>query len=169
MELEFRFGDTTHKILIEPENSSGGFKAVVDGKAESAQISMISHANFVIIDAGQIRHIYAASDGDKVYVHVDGNVITLEHVDSDQKSFSGDSPAFGSKDQITTPMPGKIVKILVKEGDRVSLKQPLVIVESMKMENELRSPADGVVKSIHFGPGDLVGTDQPIIKIEPDK
>ena len=42
-------------------------------------------------------------------------------------------------------------------------------LESMKMENELKSPADGVVKSIHFGPGDLVGTGQPIIRLEPDE
>jgi biotin carboxyl carrier protein len=168
MELEFRFGDTTHKILVEPENSSGGFRAVVDGKAMSAQISRISDSDFVLIDGSRIRHIYAASHENKVYVHIDGKVISLEHVDSDQKSFSSESLDFGSKDRVTTPMPGKIVKILVREGDRVSLKQPLVIVESMKMENELRSPADGVVKSINFGPGDLVGTDQPIIKIEPE-
>ncbi len=65
-------------------------------------------------------------------------------------------------------MPGKIVKILVAEGDKIKARQPLVIVESMKMENEIKSPTDGTVKSIHFGPGDLVGTGQPIIKIEPD-
>jgi biotin carboxyl carrier protein len=168
MEIEFKFGDAVHKVALEPENSSGGFKAIVDGKSECVQISRISDTNLVLIDGSRIRHIYAASDENKVYIHVDGKVVALEFAESDQKSFSRDSLDFGSKDRIMTPMPGKIVKILVKEGDRVSSKQPLVIVESMKMENELRSPADGVVKSIHFGPGDLVGTDQPIIKIEPE-
>ncbi len=66
-------------------------------------------------------------------------------------------------------MPGKVVKILVKEGDKVTARQPLVIVESMKMENEIKSPTDGKVKSIHFGPGDLVKPGQPIIKLAPAK
>jgi len=50
---------------------------------------------------------------------------------------------------IVAPMPGKVVKVLVKVGDEVKEGQGLVVVEAMKMENELASPKDGVVKEIH--------------------
>ena len=93
-------------------------------------------------------------------------MIKLENTAGVQKTFSRDSLEYGIKDEVTTSMPGKVVKILVKKGDKVKAKQPLLIVESMKMENEIGSPADGIVESVRFGPGDLVEPGQPIIKLE---
>jgi biotin carboxyl carrier protein len=57
---------------------------------------------------------------------------------------------------VTSPMPGKVVKVLVKEGDQVDLGAPLVVVEAMKMENELSAPRAGTVKAVHVKPGDAV-------------
>lgn len=58
---------------------------------------------------------------------------------------------------ICSPMPGRVVKVLVAEGDAVAVGQGVVIVEAMKMENELRAEAAGVVASIKCAEGDLVG------------
>ena len=55
--------------------------------------------------------------------------------------------------RVTTPMPGKVVRVLVSPGDRVALRQGLVVVEAMKMENELRSPKEGVVREVHVSEG----------------
>ena len=63
-------------------------------------------------------------------------------------------------------MPGKVVKILVKQGDRVEKSQGLVIVEAMKMENEIKSGSGAVVKKINFKEGDLVDAAVPIIELE---
>jgi biotin carboxyl carrier protein len=60
-----------------------------------------------------------------------------------------DRDADGGPQQITTPMPGKIVRVLVKRGDAVSPRQPLVVVEAMKMENELRAQRGGTVTEVH--------------------
>lgn len=67
---------------------------------------------------------------------------------------------------VTTPIPGKIVEILVKIGDYVKIGQPVLIVEAMKMENELHSPKDGVVKEIYVNIGDNVMPDESLIFIE---
>ena len=72
----------------------------------------------------------------------------------------------GEKDKIFAPMPGKVVKILVSVGDEIVEKQPLVIVEAMKMENQINARARGRVKTIHFNAGDQVGTDLPIIELD---
>jgi biotin carboxyl carrier protein len=62
----------------------------------------------------------------------------------------------GGPQRITAPMPGKIVRILVAAGQAVTRRQPLVVVEAMKMENELRAPADGVVAELHVQEGQSV-------------
>ena len=58
--------------------------------------------------------------------------------------------------RVLAPMPGKIVRILVKQGDTVQPRQPIVVIEAMKMENELRAVRDGVIEVIHVREGQSV-------------
>ena len=58
--------------------------------------------------------------------------------------------------RVVAPMPGKIVRVLVHTGDRVAVRQPLVVVEAMKMENELRAGREGTVAEIHAQEGQSV-------------
>ena len=60
-------------------------------------------------------------------------------------------------------MPGRVAQIKIKVGDTVSANQPLVVLEAMKMENEIKSPADGVVEKIHVDVGALVETNALLI------
>ena len=69
--------------------------------------------------------------------------------------------------EVTTGMPGKVVKVLVSEGDQVKKDQPLVILEAMKMENEFKAPCDGVVKSIKVKEGDTVEANAVLVVLEP--
>ncbi len=66
---------------------------------------------------------------------------------------------------VTSPMPGKILKILVKEGEEVKTGQTLLTLEAMKMENEIPSPKNGTIKKILIKEGDTVDTGQPLIEI----
>jgi biotin carboxyl carrier protein len=66
---------------------------------------------------------------------------------------------------IKSPMPGLIIAVTVEEGQLVSKGDQIVILESMKMENELRSPRDGVVKRLHVQPGASVEKDQLLATI----
>ena len=63
-------------------------------------------------------------------------------------------------------MPGKIVKVLVKPGDAVEPRQGLVVIEAMKMENELRATRGGRVKDVHVAEGDLVEAGRLLTVIE---
>ena len=69
---------------------------------------------------------------------------------------------------VTAPMPGKVVEIKVKEGDRVNEGDVVAIVEAMKMQNEVHAPISGVVKAIYVKPGDNVNPDEAIMTIEPE-
>jgi biotin carboxyl carrier protein len=67
---------------------------------------------------------------------------------------------------ITAPMPGRVVKVLVARGDAVAARQPLVIVEAMKMENELRAPRAGTVADVRVSEGSSVEAHAVLIVIE---
>ncbi|MCP4360863.1 MAG: biotin/lipoyl-binding protein [Chloroflexi bacterium] len=70
---------------------------------------------------------------------------------------------------VKSPMPGLIVAVSVSEGDAVQKGDKVIILESMKMENELRSPLDGVIGRINVSPGDSVEKDQVLVVIvDPD-
>ncbi|NJE31418.1 pyruvate carboxylase subunit B [Thermococcus sp. 18S1] len=76
------------------------------------------------------------------------------------------APAPAGEGVVTAPMPGKILRILVKEGEQVKTGQGLVVLEAMKMENEIPAPKDGVVKKILVKEGDTVDTGQALIELE---
>ena len=67
---------------------------------------------------------------------------------------------------VTTPMPGRVVKILVKQGDQVSTGDPLLVIEAMKMENRIQAPIDGSVIAIHVKEGENVNPDETLIQLE---
>lgn len=68
--------------------------------------------------------------------------------------------------ELNAPMPGKILEVLVSEGDEVELGDPVAILEAMKMENELKAPIKGVVSSIAVEQGDSLEKDALILEIE---
>jgi len=68
---------------------------------------------------------------------------------------------------LLSPMPGKVVSVACKVGDKVAVNQEIAIVEAMKMQNMLRSPRDAVVKAIHVQTGSDVAVDQVLVEFEP--
>ena len=68
--------------------------------------------------------------------------------------------------KVLAPMPGRVVRVLVAAGDEVERRQPVVVVEAMKMENELRSPKAGRVKDVSVTPGTSVEAGRVLVVIE---
>jgi acetyl/propionyl-CoA carboxylase alpha subunit len=67
---------------------------------------------------------------------------------------------------LTAPMPGTVIRVLAKEGDRVTHRQPLLVLEAMKMETPVVSPYDAVVKSVHVKEGDRVAGGALLVELE---
>ena len=80
-----------------------------------------------------------------------------------QRSSSG---ANYSDDILRSPMPGRVISILVRPGDRVSTGDEVCVVEAMKMEQSIRAHRDGIVKTIYVQPMDPVKADDPLIELE---
>jgi len=91
-------------------------------------------------------------------------MLNIDRVFDVYRGFKPSGLSGGNEGELLTQMPGKIVKILVSEGDKVSQGQPLIILEAMKMENEIKAGVDGVVKAIHVEEG--VALDQGVLMLE---
>ena len=103
-----------------------------------------------------------AKDGDVRFIHLDGADYELRKVTDFEEEF-GETEDEGS---LSSPMPGRIVKLLVKSGVKIQKGQDLLVVEAMKMENKVTSPFDGVVKEIFFSEGDQIEANVPLMEIE---
>ena len=66
--------------------------------------------------------------------------------------------------RLSAPMPGNVIRVLVKAGERVSRGQQLLVIEAMKMEHSIVAPVDGVVEKVLFNPGDLVQNGSKLIE-----
>lgn len=75
----------------------------------------------------------------------------------------------GGAGALMTQMPGKVVKIMFKEGDKVAKGDTVLILEAMKMENEIKSGADGIIKSINIKEGQALDTGFLMVEIEETK
>ena len=105
-------------------------------------------------------------------VHVLGRVITVHARPSTHRTARSQAPpallraASGGSQKIVSPMPGKIVRVLVKTGDQVKAKQGLVVVEAMKMENELRAARDGRVRELSVTEGQSVDAGAVLLTVD---
>lgn len=145
------------------EQNGSNLSVVVDGHTVELQPF---GKNLYLATLDGKRHLAAVARNKGTYfVDIDSVLIELKEPSED-----GVAGAFGdqaeAKDKIFAPMPGKIVKINVEVGAPVVEKQPLVIVEAMKMENPVLARAKGKVKSVNFSVGDQVDTETPIIELE---
>ncbi|BDG03841.1 acetyl-CoA carboxylase biotin carboxyl carrier protein subunit [Anaeromyxobacter oryzae] len=106
--------------------------------------------------------------GAKVHVRVNDSVFPLEILDERKLRMRRASARFtiAGKQTVTSPMPGRIVKVLVRPGDDVRQGQGLVVVEAMKMENEMKSPKDGKVVEVHVQEGQTVEGNAKLCAVE---
>jgi acetyl/propionyl-CoA carboxylase alpha subunit len=74
--------------------------------------------------------------------------------------------AAGGQSRVTAPMPGTVIRLLVGAGDSVQARQPLVVLEAMKMETPLTSPYDAVVRAVHVAEGDRVAGGTVLVELE---
>jgi glutaconyl-CoA/methylmalonyl-CoA decarboxylase subunit gamma len=158
VEYEIGFGRRTVSISFDPEKKT----ADVDGK--SFQIQTTKYGNRVLVDLDGKTHSIEIIQG-RVYVNGEEQRFSIQkgrpRVLGGKK---GDAGAKGAK--VKPPMPGRIVSVDVKVGDQVKRGQGLLVLEAMKMQNEITAPADGLVKAIHVKAGQTVDSSAVLLEIE---
>ena len=118
------------------------------------------------IDAAFAHARPVAGDFD---VHLEGRTIAVQIRPAGafgRQKKAGAGAAGSGPQRVTSPMPGKVVRILVKPGDEVKARQGLAVVEAMKMENELRAARDGRVRDVSVAEGQSVDAGTVLLIIE---
>lgn len=167
MEFESTIGGKTYRVSIDPEQSSAAvgetlipFKLV---RQENGRILFRSGTKVYKID--NIQH-----EGQKIVFSADGHFVEAA-VKNEQdlllEKLGFRSEKTASAGSLRAPMPGKILELLVAEGDDIQAGEPVAILEAMKMENELKAPATGRVTSVSVSENQNVEKNQPLLEIKP--
>lgn len=166
MKFEALFNETTWPVELDTEGKS----ADVNGKKLDYEIEPIGTDRW-LLRTGTTTYMLSnlSLKGNDLEFTLNGHWITVKV--RDEKDLLLDKLGFkvgisGGEGKLNAPMPGKILKVLVNSGDTVSLGDPVVILEAMKMENELKSPVDGTVTGIHVTEGQSVEKNILLLEIE---
>ena len=156
-----------HIVLVDDhDNNDGVYTIILDDKTYKVDAKMmpseivtalINNKSYDI-DLDGKDHSSDPLDG-RISVRVKGRVLRLEMLEERRKKMKdAQNSRFVHSGicNITSPMPGKILRYLVKEGDDITEGQGLVVIEAMKMENEIQSPKSGIVKTICAKENDAV-------------
>ena len=172
------------------ERASGTLKpANLEPPLESGQSAPQGHdlhlapVEFNVMLHGETYHVRVSGSGQTVkgrkpyYIKVDDKLeeVYLETLDEVLASgpeapvspgaAKGTRPKPAGPGDVTTPIPGRVVKILVTEGAKIAAGDLVLVVEAMKMENRVEAPVKGTVKAIHVKEGDQVNADETLIQI----
>ena len=169
MTYEVEINGRTRTVSV--DRGEAGYVVVVDGQQHAVDVTPINGAISLILDNGKSFEVsigeQPAGSGN-LTVHVNGRVVSAA-VGATRKNWGRGQEAGAAASgphSVTAPMPGKVVKLLVKPGDQVTARQGVVVVEAMKMENELRSSKAGAVTEVKVGEGALVEAGAVLVVIE---
>jgi biotin carboxyl carrier protein len=156
MKFEVRIGK--HTRVVELEREDGRWRIALDGQPVEADAVEIAPNTFSILLRGQSHEIRVTPLPDGTLTLQTGpEEFTAEVIDP--RAWSGrrhTAVEAEGRQQIVAPMPGKVVRLLVKAGDAVEAGQGLLVMEAMKMQNEIRSPKSGVVERLLAAEGQAV-------------
>jgi len=123
------------------------------------EIERTGDGSWAITSAGERREWSYAVDGDLIWVGCDG------HAWSVRRSAAAAAQAAGADGDLRAPMPGQVLLVHAAAGDQVRAGDPVVVLESMKMELVLAAPMDGEVTELNVAVGDRVALDQPLARV----
>jgi biotin carboxyl carrier protein len=164
MKLAAMVGDRLHEIVIERREAH--FLITVDGQPIEADARRLQGDYYSILLKNRSYAVSVEADGDSYCVRHGAakQIVTL--TDPSRRAREGGLAAGRGPTGVTSMMPGKVVRVLVREGDEVQAGQGLVVVEAMKMENEIASPKSGRVVSVQVEPGRPVEAGATLVVVD---
>ncbi len=169
MSIEIKIGDRIANIEIirQFENL---LEIKVDEKVYQVDLMHNDEGIFSILENGRSYNIeLVPKDKPKNYTaYTFYNTYDVEIIDAEAryKRNRGGGNLHTAENTISSPMPGKVVKIPVNEGDIVAKGDTLITISAMKMESEYKSPKDGIISKILVSEGETIDTNQLLIEIE---
>lgn len=154
------------ELSIEVEEQDGRVRVTVAGRDYDLQAASPEAGVFLLFMGDRVYEARVSEAGPGwLNVKVDGHSFRIRLIDRKQRSPAANHPDDGQQ-LLAAPMPGKVVRILLRPGDDVAAGQGVVVVEAMKMQNEVKSNKSGKVVDIRVAEGDTVTSDQVLAVVE---
>jgi biotin carboxyl carrier protein len=170
VQYEFAIKNRTRHVVV--RRAGDRFVAIVDGVERSVDAARVDAQTLSLLigDGERVRSFEVSvvpdAPGGRLNVRVGTTAISVQAAERRRRTAVGLREGEGPQ-RLTAPMPGKIVRILAAKGERVRARQPIVVIEAMKMENELRAAGDAVVAEILVAEGQLVEAGAQLALLQP--
>jgi len=172
-------GGSSRTFQVELETSGGSKSASpspalnltgkVDGQpfGNAVSATILENGGLSLLVDGKSYEIRRDQQGEQTEIHVGAEKFVVELRDPRSlRARRGQGAASGGPKKITAPMPGKVIRILAPEGTQVEAGQGVLVIEAMKMQNELKSPKAGVVKRVMAREGATVNPGDALAIVE---
>jgi biotin carboxyl carrier protein len=154
--------------IVELNGNADCWSMRLDGISIQADAVEISPNIFSILHGGESHEVRVTpSPNGKLTIEIGSHAFTAEIVDP--RAWRGrrhGAIEAAGRQQVVAPMPGKVVRVLVQAGDAVGAGQGLVVIEAMKMQNEICSPKGGSVKRVLAKEGQLINAGETVAWVE---
>lgn len=158
------------KLELDITREDGKVFALVNGRKYELEASEPEPNVFFLKNGDKVYQVYVSPQqlsGNRTKVTVGTNEFEIKLIDPRRlRGSEAADETIGGAAEIRTAMPGKVVRILVKQADEVKKGDGVIVVEAMKMQNEMKAPKDGRVSEIKVVDGDTVGAGDVLVMIE---
>lgn len=157
--LRLAFGDESRDVTLRP--TKDGADAIVQGRTLQLDVRLLGGASYLFVHGDRCEAFHCVRDGDAVHLFWRGRAYELRLSKEGSPTVHRHVPG-----ALEAPMPGKVTKLSVQVGQQVKKGEEILVVEAMKMENQVRAPKDGRVASLSAQVGDMVAPGMVLAEIE---
>ncbi len=169
MAIEIKVGDRVSWVDLRGQDGNL-LEIEVDGKILKVDVMHTADGTFSILESGHSYNIELVPHNQpkKYTAYTLYQEFEVEIIDAEARYLldRGTNAFASSEKKISSPMPGKVVKVFVIEGEEVTEGQTAVVISAMKMESEYKVPMDGKVKKVSVKDGDTIEGNQILIELE---
>lgn len=152
-------GDARYEIGV--RGVSQALEVSVDGRSSTLDVHEVTPGRFRLLEGERVETFECVRDGEVIHLFWRGVAYTLQEESEARRSVQRHAPG-----GLEAPMPGKVIKVSVAPGQLVARGAEILVIEAMKMENALRAPRDGRVKSVATRVGETVSPGVVLVELE---
>jgi biotin carboxyl carrier protein len=163
MNIALLFNDKEFKLKVQQQEDDH-IRVWLDNKTYDVSLHFLSEDEFILKLDGRVYDVIVHSNSQHYQVCMNGKCIPVGKRTALQ--LLGKAGSGPRRQDVKTSMPGRIVDVLAEEGDKVKKNQAVVILEAMKMQNEIKAPQDGTILRLGPKPGDPVEAGALLFTVE---
>ena len=166
MELLTSVNGAERRVKLEPQASGSRYEFEVGSSRDLADVQEVEPGVYSILIGTRSYEVKIEEAEGRYVVAVNGDRFEVAVQDPRRLGRQVGASDVEGPQKVASPMPGRVVKVEVQAGETVEVGQGLVVVEAMKMQNEIKSPKAGSVTAVYVEEGGSIGAGEPMVVIE---